>query len=173
MKTQVSFVRGEESDTGGGVAEILVTVDDSLLSSVFLPLHPLDRELSGPSLSCGCKAAGQSGCLSVTCVCACPSALVSIVVVHGGWAAGHYRGASSRCKVTCNSWTYRWQEDGDGSVQVWLGGRAGVLVVSYNGSVLVFAQLLVTYHKCSRIQGCSRMGDWKGFWIWNNVIEGV
>lgn len=69
MKTQVSFVRGEESDTGGGVAEILVTVDDSLLSSVFLPLHPLDRELSGPSLSCGCKAAGQSGCLSVTCVC--------------------------------------------------------------------------------------------------------
>lgn len=113
MKTQVSFVRGEESDTGGGVAEILVTVDDSLLSSVFLPLHPLDRELSGPSLSCGCKAAGQSGCLSVTCVCACPSALVSIVVVHGGWAAGHYRGASSRCKVTCNSWTYRWQEDGD------------------------------------------------------------
>lgn len=118
MKTRVSFVRGEESDTGGGVAEILVTVDDSLLSSVFLPLHPLDWELSGPSLSCGCKAAGQSGCLSVTCVCACPSALVSIVVVHGGWAAGHYRGASSCCKVTCNSWTYRWQEDGDVSTGV-------------------------------------------------------
>lgn len=106
MKTQVSFVRGEESDTGGGDAEILVTVSDSLLSSAVLSLRPLDRELNRPSLNCGWKAAGQSGCLSVACDCVCPSALVSIVVIHGGWDARHYRGACSCCKVTCNSWTY-------------------------------------------------------------------
>lgn len=81
------------------------------LSSVFLSLHPLVRELNGPSLSCGREAAGQSGCLSVTSCVVCPSALVSNVVVHGGWDAGHYSGASSCCKVACYSWTYRWQED--------------------------------------------------------------
>ncbi|KAG7231240.1 hypothetical protein INR49_012071 [Caranx melampygus] len=33
--------RGEESDAGGGVAEIRVTVNDGPLSSAFLSLHPL------------------------------------------------------------------------------------------------------------------------------------
>lgn len=110
----------------------LVTVNDSLLSSVLLSLHPPDWELNSPCLSCGCKAAGQSGCLSNTSVCACPSALVSAVVVHGGWDTGHNCGASSWCKVTCNSWTYRGQEEWDLSTQVWLWERAGLLMVSYN-----------------------------------------
>lgn len=63
------FARGEESDSGGGVAEILVTVNDGLLSSGFLSLRPLVGELDSPSLSCGRVAAGQSGCLSVTVRC--------------------------------------------------------------------------------------------------------
>lgn len=70
MKTQVSFVRGEESDTGGGDAEILVTVNDSLLSSAVLSLRPLDRELNRPSLSCGWKAAGAVW-VPERCVCLC------------------------------------------------------------------------------------------------------
>lgn len=98
----------------------LVTVNDSLLSSVLLSLHPPDWELNSPCLSCGCKAAGQSRCLSNTGVCACPSALVSAVVVHRGWDTGHNCGASSWCKVTCNSWTYRGQEEWGLSTQVWL-----------------------------------------------------
>jgi len=43
------FGGGEESDSGGGVAEILVTVNDGPLSSVLPSLHPLVRELNGPS----------------------------------------------------------------------------------------------------------------------------
>ena len=47
------FLRGEESDAGGGVAEILVTVDDDgPLSSAFLSLYPLvsgaEESLSEP-----------------------------------------------------------------------------------------------------------------------------
>ncbi len=131
MKTWVPFVRGAESDAGGGVAKILVTVHDGLLSSVCLPLHPLVRELSGPSRSCGREAAGQSGCLSVTCVCVCPSALVSNVVVHRGWDAGDYRGATSCCKVSCNPWTYRWQDSEEHSVQV-TGQESWSATVNYN-----------------------------------------
>ena len=94
----------------------LVTVNDGALLLFLLLLLLLLRPSLSPSprvlgaeqfplwAAAGREAAGQSGCLSVT-VCVCPSALVSSVVVHRGRDVGHYRGASSCCKVTCYSWT--------------------------------------------------------------------
>lgn len=130
MKTQVLFLRGEESNTGRDVEHILV--DDSLLFFL-LSLFPFPSTGSwtDPSLSCSCRAAWQSGCLSYVFAWACPSALVSAVIVHGGRDAGDYRGASSCCKVTCNSWTYKWQEEGDKSVKLWSGGKTGLLMMLY------------------------------------------
>lgn len=60
-----------------------------------------------------------------------PSALVSTVVVHGGRDARDYCGASSCCKVTCDSWTYRGQEEEDDSVKLWFGGETGLPMTLY------------------------------------------
>lgn len=99
--------------------------------SVFLSPSPSTGSWTDPSLSCGWRAAGQSVCLSYVFAWVCPSALVSVVIVHGGRDAGDYRGASSCCKVTCDSWTYRWQEEGDDSVKLRFGGKTRMLMMLY------------------------------------------
>lgn len=120
----------KENNIGRDVEQILV--DDSLrffLLSLSLSI-PLDWELNRSLSDRGCRAAGQSGCLSCVFARACPSALVS-AVVHGGRDAGDYRGASSCCKVTCDSWTYRRQEERDDSVNLWCAGKTGLLMMLY------------------------------------------
>lgn len=77
-------------------------MSEVLLASVLLSLPPLVRGVEQGLSQLQGRAVPE--CDRV-CVFVCLSALVSIVVVHWGWDAGHYRGASSSCKVTCYSWT--------------------------------------------------------------------
>lgn len=131
MKTQV-FVRGRRAKQ----EEMLNRFWWMTAWTFFFLLSPLsmplDRELNGSLWAAAVGLQGSLGAWVVVCFAwACPSALVSVVVVHGGRDAGDYRGASPCCKVTCDSWTYRWERGGDHWRKLGSGGRTGLFMMIY------------------------------------------